>query len=399
MQCDPHAPCSTSAPCAIVGAPTFAGKGRADGTWRRGAVAALFAFFATFQAAHAEDEASSPAEVVVTATKRETALLDTPISMTVLGSDVLQTVTADDFSDYERLVPGLTAIDSGPAEKRYALRGLQSAGEPEVALYYDEIPISGLPGSSLDTGDSQPDLKLFDVDRIEVLRGPQGTLYGNGSMGGAIRIISKRPDLNQFTARTELGGAVTEGGAPSWGTSSLVNIPLITGRLAVRLDGYYRHDGGWIDDVYRSDIKLPQIDSNNLNWEHTIGGRASVAFQATDRWNMTGIIYYQVLDTGDSFETYPSFALPGNPYVSQAFVRKPWHDETTMANVVSTYDLHWANLVATGSYQQRTVDQSIDTTRYLLSLFGCNEFKWNVSCFGPPLVPAVSYAHEGVDAY
>src|SRR3984885_5396091 len=161
------------------------------GTWYGGALAALFAGFATLQAAHAEDAAASPAEVVVTATKRETALLDTPISMTVLGSDVLQAVNADDFADYERLVPGLTAIDSGPGEKRYALRGLQSAGEPEVALYYDEIPISGLPGSSLDTGDSQPDLKLFDMDRIEVLRGPQGTLYGNGSMGGAIRILSK----------------------------------------------------------------------------------------------------------------------------------------------------------------------------------------------------------------
>ena len=363
------------------------------------AVIALFAGFAMLQAAHAEDGASSPAEVVVTATKRETALLDTPINMTVLGSDVLQTVNADDFADYERLVPGLTAIDSGPGEKRYALRGLQSAGEPEVALYYDEIPISGLPGSALDTGDSQPDLELFDTDRIEVLRGPQGTLYGNGSMGGAIRIISKRPDLNQFTARTELKGAVTDGGAPSWGTSSLLNIPLVTGRLAVRLDGYYRHEGGWIDDVYRSDIRLPQLDSNNLNWEHTTGGRASVAFQATERWNMTAIIYYQVLETGQSFETYPSFALPGDPYVSKAFVRTPWHDQTSMANVISTYDLHWANLVATGSYQQRTVDQSIDTTRYLLSLFHCNELTWDVSCFGPDLVPAVSYAHEGVDAY
>jgi iron complex outermembrane recepter protein len=369
------------------------------GTWYGGALAALFTGFARLQAAHAEDAAASPAEVVVTATKRETALLDTPISMTVLGSDVLQAVNADDFADYERLVPGLTAIDSGPGEKRYALRGLQSAGEPEVALYYDEIPISGLPGSALDTGDSQPDLKLFDVDRIEVLRGPQGTLYGNGSMGGAIRIISRRPDLDQFTARTEVEGAVTDGGAPSWGMSSLVNIPLITERLAVRLDGYYRHAGGWIDDVYRSDIKLPQIGSNNLNWEHTIGGRASVAFQATEQWNVTGIIYYQVLDTGDSFETYPSFALPEDPYVSKAFVRTPWHDETSMANVISTYDLHWANLVATGSYQQRTVDQSIDTTRYLLSLFGCNEFTFDQGCFTPPLVPAVSYAHEGVAAY
>ena len=102
-------------------------------------------------------------EVIVTATKRETKLLDTPVSMTVIGPELLQSANVDSFADYARLVPGLTAIDSGPGEKRYALRGLQSAGEPEVALYYDEIPISGLPGATLDTGDDQPDLKLWDV--------------------------------------------------------------------------------------------------------------------------------------------------------------------------------------------------------------------------------------------
>ena len=344
-------------------------------------------------------EASTLQEVVVTATLRPTHLLRTPISMTVIGADTLKTIDADDFADIEALVPGLTAIDSGPGEKRYALRGLQSAGEPEVALYYDDIPISGLPGSSLDTGDSQPDLKLWDVDRIEVLRGPQGTLYGNGSMGGAIRIISKRPDLAQFSAQTELDGGVTGGGAPSWRVSTLVNLPLIAGKLAVRLDGYYRRDGGWIDNLYRSDIKLPQLDTRNLNWEHTIGGRASVEFRATDRWTLTGIAYYQVLETGDSFETYPSLAVPGNPYVSEAFVRTPWFDQSRMANIISTYDLSWASLVVTGSYQQRMVDQSIDTTRYLLSLFGCTELTWDASCSGPRLVPAVSYAHEGVEAH
>lgn len=358
----------------------------------------LLAALAAPIAARAQD-ASKLQEVVVTATKRPTLLLRTPISMTVIESNALQTINADDFADIEALVPGLTAIDSGPGEKRYALRGLQSAGEPEVALCYDDIPVSGLPGSSLDTGDSQPDLKLWDIDRIEVLRGPQGTLYGDGSMGGAIRIISKRPDLAQFSAQTELDGGVTRGGAPSWRVSTLANIPLINGRLAVRLDGYYRRDGGWLDNVNRSDIKLPQLDTRNLNWEHTIGGRASVLFRATDRWTLTGIAYYQVLETGNSFETYPSFALPGNPYVSESFVFTPWFDQTRMANVISTYDLSWASFVVTGSYQQRMVDQSTDTTRYLLSLFGCTELTWDVSCFGPPLVPAVSYAHEGVDAY
>ena len=154
-------------------------------------------------AAMAQDVDKDLEEVMVTATRRPTLPMRTPVSMTVLGSNTLAAVNVDSFGDFATLVPGLTATDLGPGQKRYALRGLQSAGEPEVSLYYDEIPISGLPGPSLDTGDSQPDLKLWDVDRVEVLRGPQGTLYGNGSIGGAIRIISRRPVLDRTEAAVE----------------------------------------------------------------------------------------------------------------------------------------------------------------------------------------------------
>jgi iron complex outermembrane recepter protein len=348
--------------------------------------------------ARADDGNTSLEAVVVTATKRETKLDDTPISMTVIGPETLTLTNADSFADYARLVPGLTAIDSGPGEKRYALRGLQAAGEPEVALYYDEIPISGLPGGSLDTGSDQPDIKLWDVDRIEVLRGPQGTLYGNGSMGGAIRIISRRPDLSALAATTEAEDGLTEGGAPSWGVSGMLNVPIVLDRFAVRLTFYDRHQGGWIDDLERGDIALRQPSGQNQNFEHTWGSRLSATLAASDRWNITGIFYYQKMQTGDSFETYPSFAQPDNPYVSAAFVRTPWDDESAMTNLISTYNLGWASFVATGAYQNRVADQSLDTTRYLLSLFGCTEFTWNVSCFGPPIVPAVSYAHEGVMA-
>src|SRR5271155_327577 len=164
---------------------------------------------ATPRPSHAQ-QAEELSEVIVTATKRESVAQNTPMSITVIGPDVLSTNHVDDFADFAFLVPGLTSTDSGPGNKRYALRGLQSPGEPEVALYYDEIPISGLPGGSLDTGASQPDLKLWDVDRIEILRGPEATLYGNGSEGGAIRIISKRPELTEVEGALQGIGSVTD---------------------------------------------------------------------------------------------------------------------------------------------------------------------------------------------
>jgi len=337
-------------------------------------------------------------EIIVTATRRPTKSLDTPISMTVLGADTLRTSNADAFADFASQVPGLTSIDVGPGQKRYALRGLQSAGEPEVALYYDEIPISGLPGASLDTGDSQPDIKLWDVDRVEVLRGPQGTLYGNGSMGGAIRVISKRPVLDRVEAAADASSAFTAGGSSSWRLNGMLNSPIVADRLAVRIAAYYRNEGGWLDNHYRGDVALPQVAGNDLNTERTWGGRAAVTFQANDRWTLTGIAYYQNLETGDSFETYPSFATANDRYVSQAFVRTPWIDESQMFNLISTYRLGWADLVATGSYQRRTADINLDSTRYLLSFSGCTEYTWNKTCFGPENVPADSSAHQGVSA-
>lgn len=350
------------------------------------------------RAVHAED-AQALDEVVVTATKRETPLQDTPVSITVLGKDTLSTTGADDFADFAKLVPGLSATDLGPGNKRYALRGLQSPGEPEVALYYDEIPVSGLPGGSLDTGASQLDLKLVDVDRIEVLRGPEGTLYGNGSEGGAIRIISNRPAMDKFEGSSELSGSATDGGAPSYAITQVLNIPLIDNLFAVRIAGYYRREGGWIDDVYQPTIALPQIDAQNLNGEQTGGVRVSFSVQPNERWNITDITYYQHLNTDNSFETYPTFAVTGNPYVSKAFVRTPWTDESVMNNLISTYDLSWSKFVATGSYQHRTVETATDTTRYLLSLFGCTIYNWDRGCSGPQILPAASYAREKVSAW
>jgi outer membrane receptor protein involved in Fe transport len=345
------------------------------------------------------EQASDLSEIVVTATKRETVAQDTPISMTVVGPQTLQNTHADNFHDFASLVPGLTATDLGPGNKRYALRGLQSPGEPEVALYYDEIPISGLPGGSLDTGASQPDLKLWDINRIEVLRGPEGTLYGNGSEGGAIRIIANRPDLTRFAAAIQVTGSATDGGAGSYGESLMLNIPIIHDIFAIRLALYDRDEGGYIDAIPRSNIDLPQINQKNINDEKTRGGRGSFSLQVAENWNITGIAYYQRLTTGASFETYPSYATAPDQYLSGAFVQTPWLDESHMYNLISNTDLSWASLFVTGSYQFRSVTENSDTTRYLLSVFGCTVYTWDKTCFDPPLLPADSAAYESVSAW
>jgi iron complex outermembrane receptor protein len=359
---------------------------------------ALFAATASSTPACAQ-QAADAQDIVVTANRRETKLLDTPMSVTVVSSKTLDAINANDFADFARLVPGLSYTDSGPGNKRYALRGLQSAGEPEVALYYDEIPVSGVPGGSLDTGDSQPDIKLWDVDRVEVLRGPQGTLYGNGSMGGAIRIISKRPVLDKFEAAARASTGVTDGGDPSWGLSGMLNVPVVSDVIGVRLTGYYRHEGGWIDDVRRDDIAIPQIGRDNINSERTYGGRGSVSVQPSASWNITGIAYYQDTKTS-AFDLYPAFATATDPYVSKSYVREPWRDKILMTNLISTYNFGFAELTATGSYQRRTLDRTVDTTRFLvISAYGCTELNYDKTCFTPDTIPAGGYSNEQVEAW
>ncbi|UAL10198.1 TonB-dependent receptor [Caulobacter segnis] len=338
--------------------------------------------------------------MIVTAAKRPSRAFETPTALTVLTGARLVAAHADDAAGFAALTPGLTYTDSGPGQKRYALRGLQSAGEPEVALYYDDIPISGLPGSSLDTGDSQPDLKLWDVDRIEVIRGPQGTLYGNGAMGGAIRILSRPPNLSKPEAALEGGLGATDGGEPSYRVNALLNLPLVDDRLAARVSGYGRREGGWIDDPERSATALPQVSGDNRNDERTYGGRAALRYAPNDRFEATLTGYGQSLKTDNAFEIYPKYATDTDRYVSAAYVRTPWKDRSLMGVLSASYDLGWAKASAATSYQYRHVRQTLDTTRYLLKQLGCAEYSWPSACAGGgTIVPAASAADQRVSAW
>ena len=160
-----------------------------------------------FAVVHAQDPAGHTSagieEVVVTASKRgEQNVQDVSMSIAAFDEASLRARGADNFLDYARAVPGLSVQDQGPGDKKYVIRGVQSVGAATTGLYFDEIVMTA--NNRQDGGGRQPDLKLFDIERVEVLRGPQGTLYGASSMSGTIRIVANKPDASEFAGAAEL---------------------------------------------------------------------------------------------------------------------------------------------------------------------------------------------------
>ena len=203
------------------------------------------------------EEASSPGpslqEIVVTANKRgEQSLQDIPISISALSATDLQRSQAQGIQDFATAIPGLAIFDTGPNQKKIKIRGVSGSSESEpqetVGVYLDDVDITN-PGGTNNENNASPDLNLFDIDRIEVLKGPQGTLYGAGSMGGTIRFITKQPKLDRFEGEVQGRASDTRSGDPSYGGDFMLNAPVINDALAVRVVGTYRKNGGYIDNA------------------------------------------------------------------------------------------------------------------------------------------------------
>ncbi|HEY0595236.1 MAG TPA: Plug domain-containing protein, partial [Sphingopyxis sp.] len=143
---------------------------------------------------------STGGEIVVTALKRGTRLQDTPLAISAVTGDSLERAGTTSFTELTQNTPSLRIVDNGPGNRRVILRGVVGAGEPTVGVYYDESPVAGSVGTTSDAAGSTPDFRVFDVERAEVLRGPQGTLYGSGSMGGTVRIIYEKPKTDLLEA-------------------------------------------------------------------------------------------------------------------------------------------------------------------------------------------------------
>ncbi|WP_297511864.1 TonB-dependent receptor [uncultured Caulobacter sp.] len=288
-------------------------------------------------------------EVVVTALKRSTTVQTTPISVSAVTEKSLQALGASGIQDYFRTVPNLQVDGNSPTSRRLTLRGVRSAGEATVGLYYDETPLTGPAGTTADASSTSADVNLFDAERIEVLRGPQGTLYGSGSMGGTLRVILNKPDSSRYAGAVEAQGTSVKGGSNGYSVKGMVNVPLIENKLAARLVLYKTEGGGYVDDV--------QLNKKNINDQHASGGRLMLGFTPTETLtiNATGLFQKTTLDGQNSW--YPAL---GGDYRTNARVIAPTSDNLRLYNVTGKWELNFATITATSSYYKWTLLRNSD---------------------------------------
>jgi outer membrane receptor protein involved in Fe transport len=313
------------------------------------------------QAPPQEDQSATDAdnaEIVVTAQKREERILDIPQSVTVVGGDTLERQHAVTFSDYMSQVPGLSLEQSTPGNARLVLRGVNTGGvSSTVAVYVDETPFgssTGLVNGAALAGD----FDTFDISRIEVLRGPQGTLYGASSLGGVLKFVTNAPQLGQFGARGRAGLEFVDGGGTGYNVNGVVNAPL--GDIAAfRGSGFYRKNAGWIDSSGEDGsllglVPLPSTDfGKNINEGQVWGGRGSVLFKPTNELSvrLTAIAQHIESDDSSDVEVDEEDYDPIDGKLQQTtWFREPNELEYRLYNAVVEYDFGFASLLSSTSY-------------------------------------------------
>ncbi|HUN75303.1 MAG TPA: TonB-dependent receptor [Steroidobacteraceae bacterium] len=366
-------------------------------------------------------DAEGVAEVVVTAQRRSESMQNVPISMQAFTAETLEQLNITTFDDYVKFLPNVTTADNGPGQNEVFMRGLSAGSQasqgsgstglwPNVAIYLDNQ--SGqLPNRNLD-------IYAADLNRIEVLEGPQGTLFGAGAEAGAIRYITNQPNLSQTTGNVSAGYGVTAHGDPNNNVTAVLNVPLIANTFAIRAVIYDDHRGGYIDNVpatftrNNTDMGIhyayyPAVDGacpnglpntgwcvppgspsinnaalvgNNINPVTYQGIRVEALYQINDAWSVLITQMYQDMEAQGVFYQQPfsSDGSPLDPYEVTLF--NPASDRDKFESTAWTVNGKFAqlNAVYTGGYLVRNVDQVGDYTNYARGVFADY-----YQCYGP----------------
>jgi len=329
-------------------------------------------------------------EIVVTAEKRDSTVQKTPISITAISGSDLQAQGLSDMTSVAQQVPGVSFKTSGPGQTEFEMRGLTSTGgeSPTVGFYLDDAILT--PAAMAQNGKTVIDPSLFDLNRVEVLRGPQGTLYGAGSMGGTIKLVTNQPDPKAFAANVEvIGSGTSDGGGFNHTENVMLNIPLMQDVVALRLVGTDKYIDGWIDrkvvspfppevngSTARGDVAGAPVaaDFQHSNTEHLQAGRATLLIQPTDRLSITVGYMHQSL-TQDGPSTIDSPPLTETHY--QPFdVAEPFSDKFDLFTLTGKYNFDSFQLVSASAYWDRQQNQTQDISEAMQDYIG--------GFFGPP---------------
>lgn len=291
-------------------------------------------------------------EIVVTSQKRTENLRTVPQSISVITGTQIEEQHIQNYADLGRTVPGLSFTNNGgPGLSNLELRGVSSTiGASTVSIYLDDAPIT-IRNNLFYSG--QPEPLLFDLAQSEVLRGPQGTLYGAGAMGGTIRLISNPVNLNEYegTAHTELSR--TEHGGLNYVAQGVVNIPIVEGELGLRIGGETTQDSGFVDHATNG-----IIDRTGINGDRSNVVRASLLFTPTPDLTITAATFIQrthIDDTG-----LVDLATPN--YTTTKLVPEGGTDSMAVSSVKINYDFDWADLTSVSSYAWRHFPRTTDGT-------------------------------------
>jgi outer membrane receptor protein involved in Fe transport len=312
-------------------------------------------------------DASNLDEVVVTAQKVSQSVIDVPLSISVVGGDDLERTQSLNIQDYVKLVPGLQLTQATPGFGRLSLRGINTGGVAStVGVYVDETTFgssSGLANGAILTGD----FDTFDVARVEVLRGPQGTLYGASSLGGVLKYVTNEPQFDSFEGRVRATYESLADGEASYSGAAMANMP-VSDKVAIRASGFYRKMGGFIDSIGTADSDVAE----DINGSTVSGGRASMLFKSSEAFSLQLTAFVQNIDS-DASSVVDSDPLTGETLYG-GLTQSQYVGETTdvsyqVYNATAIWDLGFADLTSATSYGENEQKFLVDFTTLLSGFF------------------------------
>ncbi|MDP9066059.1 MAG: TonB-dependent receptor plug domain-containing protein, partial [Pseudomonadota bacterium] len=237
-------------------------------------------------------------EVVVTARKRTENLQDVPLSIDVYTNKDMQNLAISQFEDYATLTPSISFVSAGPGTQTFVMRGVSDGSNPNYSNTASTLFL--LDDMSMNYGGVTPDLHFYDIERIEVLNGPQGTTFGAGAMAGALRFITNKPDVKSFSAGVDFNGGKIEAGGHNGTAEGFVNLPIIPDWTAVRISAYSDYHGGFINNLLHTRHWVNGTVSDNSAWagrnynvEKVTGARIAASQVISDGWKATLTYSYQ----------------------------------------------------------------------------------------------------------